>query len=179
MKYDTIAYQTVEYRGEDNLNKEVKRNAPYRCTRRDAWLSHGYYFWDQDIERAKQWGESSYAGKYVVVEYEMTCNNILDLVGSRRHQEEFKQLIALAKTELKLENIPVSKVIQFLRKRNNDCKGIFEYDSIKAQDHPNRDMVRFVDASPCRMDLNSRMQICIFKQQNLNISRKEIVKVHQ
>lgn len=179
MKYDTIAYQTVEYRGEDNLENEVKLNAPYMCTKRNAWLSYGFYFWDQDIERAKQWGASSYAGRYIVVEYEMTCNNILDLVGSRLHQEEFKQLIALAKVELKLENVSVSKVIQFLRKRNREYKGIFEYDSIKAQDHPSRDMVHFVDTSPCRMDLNPRMQICIFKEQNLNISRKEIVQVHQ
>lgn len=179
MKYKTIAYQTVGYRGEDNLNNEVKPNAPYMCTKRNAWLSYGFYFWDQDIERAEQWGRLSYAGKYIVIEYTLTCNNILDLVGSRHHQEEFKQLIDLAKTELKLDDIPVSKVIQFLRKRNREYKGIFEYDSIKAQDHPNRDMVRYIDGSLCGMDLNSRIQICIFEKRNLNISRKRIGKVHQ
>ena len=50
----TILYQTVD----DRRNiKYVLENAPFKCTRNDAWLGEGYYFWDTFINFAHWWGE--------------------------------------------------------------------------------------------------------------------------
>ena len=39
-------YHTVEDR--DNPD-EIEADGPFKCTRGDAWLGPGYYFWDSKI----------------------------------------------------------------------------------------------------------------------------------
>ena len=40
-----IGYHTLEDRGNP---KEILESGPKQCFRADAWLGHGYYFWDTD-----------------------------------------------------------------------------------------------------------------------------------
>ncbi|MBK9689303.1 MAG: hypothetical protein IPO65_16695 [Saprospiraceae bacterium] len=46
-------YQTLENRGNQDY---VENNGPFLCSRNNAWLGNGYYFWDSFIENAHWWG---------------------------------------------------------------------------------------------------------------------------
>ncbi len=50
------------------------------------FLGEGYYFWDDNIHRAHNWGKSHYKGKYLILEasLELKGSSFLDLAGSRR-----------------------------------------------------------------------------------------------
>ncbi len=60
--------------------------SPCICTREDAWLGDGYYFW-RDITDAEHWGEKSKrkTGCYEIYQAEINCNNVLDTVFNEEH----------------------------------------------------------------------------------------------
>lgn len=59
------------------------------------FLGDGYYFWDDNIEMAKRWGERQYKGKYKILEcpLELKGENFLDLVGSRKDLRDFVTIL--------------------------------------------------------------------------------------
>ena len=132
-------YQTVEDRGDRDA---VEADGPFLCTRADAWLGHGYYFWDSDVDRAHDWGRFAYwkfKKQYMIGQCELAINegreeNCFDLLGVVAHK---KEIIALAERLLKTgnfdspEQITVPKIIEFM-KRN----GLFPYRAIRAADYP-------------------------------------------
>lgn len=74
-----ICYHTQEHR-------TPKLNKPVKCTRDDAWLGDGYYFWD-DLDDARKWGITSKkrTGQYEVYKSRVNCENILDTVFNEEH----------------------------------------------------------------------------------------------
>jgi hypothetical protein len=46
-------------------------NAPFECEHKDAWLGKGYYFWDNSIHRAHDWGRNAYKGRYFFVQSQL------------------------------------------------------------------------------------------------------------
>ncbi len=82
---EIIAHHTCEARGS---SEEVLEKAPFKSEVRDEYfpfLGEGYYFWDNNLELAKKWGEKRYRNFYYVVEFILVIdeNKILDLVGNR------------------------------------------------------------------------------------------------
>jgi hypothetical protein len=67
---------------------------PVLCTRRDAWLGHAYYFWN-DIYDANVWGTKSKrrTGQYEVYKGVIESENILDTVFSEDGYQFFLQTI--------------------------------------------------------------------------------------
>ena len=62
--------------------------------KRDSYCGSGYYFWENNIDQAKFWGEFKYSRKQIeYCIYETTMNfdgktgKVLNLVGNRRHLE--------------------------------------------------------------------------------------------
>lgn len=175
MNYSTIGHHTVEDR--DNIDY-IENHAPFKCSNRRAWLSYGYYFWEQDLERAIEWGKKNYLNGYVIIECQLDCLNLFDLVGNRNHQKELIELSKILKDyfpELSSKKQPISKIISLLRTIEQRKKGIFSYNSIKAQDHPNRNLYKFVDNRNEVMDLNPRIQICLFEKSDVLLPFRRIV----
>lgn len=121
-------YHTLEYRGN---NEEVLEHGPYNCDREDAWLSPGYYFWEDSIKAAHYWGTNRLKKPYVIFQAECYLDekNCFDLVGSVPHRDEFHRLYTeLLKAKLITKDTTVGHIIDFLRKTNN-----FQYPSSRIE----------------------------------------------
>ena len=126
---------------DENGLEYIERNAPFRSTRKSPFLGSGYYFWDNHIELARFWGESQYKGRYVVCEmdFHVTEESFLDLVGSREDQIHFKNLINLYSNfefGSDLSGEPIGKIITIFNKvaMRPGFKDFFPYKVIRAVD---------------------------------------------
>lgn len=161
----TIGYHTLEDR---NNVDHIEEWGPQQCTRINAWLGDGYYFWDGDIYWAHDWGKN-YSKGYLVFSGEILINeNTYDLVGNVLHKKEFYEVINIMKNEgyLKsLQNVTVAKVIEYLKRYIG-----FEYNSIRAADYPRSAFkVSFGGKNGEFMYLNERVQICLITKKNLSL----------
>jgi hypothetical protein len=162
----TVGYHTLEDR---NNFDQIEERGPQKCTRNNAWLGSGYYFWDRDIDMAHHWGKQSYPNGYVVFEGEIKIDeNTYDLLGNTMHKNEFKQVLAELKKSNHHKNpekITVGVIIEYL-KRNAG----FLYNSIRAASETNNPII--VDFGGTRgevMRLNDRVQICLITKINLSL----------
>ena len=178
---ETFGYNTLE----DRKNpEEVQNNGPFICTRANAWLGHGYYFWEQDLERAHDWGRIAYSKSYMICQADLNLPKILDLLGNIAHRKYFKELISYLQSNFdafkgESKNIAIGHAIHFLRKINSrpKYKGVFDYDSVRAEDFPQKgsNKLPFAYGRPETFDLNSRVQICVFNKDLGNISHYKLV----
>ena len=154
----TILYQTVD----DKRNtKYVLENAPFKCTRHDAWLGEGYYFWDTFIDLAHWWGKKSYGDKYMICK--TTCqyneDDILDLVGNTEQLDEVRKYTILLQ-ERKGCRLKVNAVLKFMKSRPS-----FKYKAIRANainSYNNRDnRISFIDKNKAYLDLMPPIQFCV------------------
>ena len=185
--HQTHGYHTV--RDTDNADW-IEANAPFKCTRSDAWLSPGYYFWEKDPERAHQWGRFAYiegeqAEGYVILRAELTLSNMLDLVGDPEHQRQMQEFVDVMRQEdpnwqKGREDPPLGKVIALMRHRASKTRPeLFPYNSVKAQDHPKPYNYSFVrrnrKSQDNFIDLNPRIQICVFEKSAATLHSVRIV----
>ena len=124
-----ILYQTVANKDKDN----IQDMAPFKCTRDDAWLGDGYYFWDTFIELAHQWGICAHKNNYIICQTHIKCHaeEILDLVGNTIQIKDLRDItLQLEKTYHKRLTVPF--IMQYLRKRL-----VFPYKAIRIQSQNN------------------------------------------
>jgi len=156
------AYQTLEDKGSIDY---VEDNGPFKCTRSDAWLGYGYYFWDTKIDWAFNWGKNSYKAKgvnFIIGECELILDETcFDLVGSVEHQSAFVEVLNLMKTHPVTKganNLNVPNVITYMKK-----KKLFNYKAIRASDmsYSNNVRVFFTKRKKEFTILNPRVQVCV------------------
>ncbi|WP_150452456.1 hypothetical protein [Arenibacter lacus] len=171
-------YQTLEDR--DNADY-IEDNGPFQCSRKNAWLGNGYYFWDTFIENAHWWGGLLYDDKYVITEakIDFCISTCFDLVGSAKHMLEFENLIELMKEKgLVTEKTTVARVISFVK----DTLQIFQYDAVRVYGIQSRS----VDTTPSYrmnfelgktqyLDFKPAIQICIYRTKPMNFRDYQIV----
>ena len=117
---------------------------PVLCTRKDAWLGHGYYFWD-DISDADGWGSSSKnrTGRYEVYVGLIDSENILDTVFSEHDYQFFLTAIKRVIDDCKSKSgrnpsiVDVCSYIMYVAKWNTVMDGVLFSDS------PNTEITRF------------------------------------
>lgn len=121
-----VLYQTLGDRGNTN---DVERCAPYECTREDAWLGRGFYFWDTFIELAHLWGKCSYKNNYYICSVRCEYNNddILDLVGNTEQISDLRRIATLLEAVYG-KPLTIPFVIAYLR-----SKTTFTYKMIRAE----------------------------------------------
>lgn len=170
------AYQTLEDR--DNID-EIETDGPYICTRRDAWLGTGYYFWDSNMDWAISWGENSYLRfqkEYVIgrcwIDLSQKC---FDLLGNVAHQLELKEVIEVMKNSGKIrqgQRLIMPNIIEFL-KRNE----IFPYKSIRIGDNNETIQIHFNDQKRKReyMLINQRVQICVIERKDVILQPFDVI----
>jgi len=66
--------------------RKIPLTLPCKCTRDDAWLGDGYYFW-YDQDDADRWGRNSKkkTGSFEIYRSEVDCSNVLDTVFNEEH----------------------------------------------------------------------------------------------
>jgi hypothetical protein len=167
-----LGYHTLENR--DNVDV-IEPSGPIRCTTKAAWLGHGFYFWDSDINWAHKFGRSRYYEDYMIFEAEIVVNqDTYDLFGNVAHIMEFREACQILKESGHVKNwdeIHVAHVLEYLKKLKR-----FHYNSIRAADNPdNQNIIYFGGKRNEFMYLNARVQICLVNKTNLSLSSFRVV----
>lgn len=161
----------------------VEEFGPFKCTKANAWLGYGYYFWDSHIELGHWWGDVAYGKNYIIckanVIIDKTC---LDLHGNGIHRNEFKAVckeIINAGISTK-HNLLVPQVIEFLKRKN-----LFKYEAIRALGTNSVSgtltdtyiiyRLRFIRNSNTFMDLQPPVQVCLLSKTALSLQNYRIV----
>lgn len=151
-------YQTLEDRGNP---REVEHHGPYECTRRDAWLGDGFYFWDSFINLARSWGEKSYHGRYMIclMVFPYIRKKIFDLTGEDAEQlNDFRSYYKEFKKSGKKYTVP--GVIEHMKRHAGLAD---DYIAIRARDsRQSGPRIFFRDFFPEYLELEPRIQICFF-----------------
>lgn len=168
------AYQTLEDRGDIDY---VENNGPFKCTRHDAWLGHGYYFWDTEIKWAFNWGKKSYKEKgsdYIIGECQLKIDsNCFDLVGNVSHQNAFAEVMEVFLEDEKSSSVNdkiVPNLITFMKRKN-----IFDYSAIRASDVNKPFKIYFTNRKKEFLILNPRVQICVINLRSVFLAPFKIV----
>jgi hypothetical protein len=161
----------------------IEDYGPFKCSKSNAWLGHGYYFWDSHIQLGHWWGDTLYGNNYVICKASATIDkSCLDLHGNGGHRNEFQsvcQEIINAGISTK-DNLLIPQVIEFLKR-----KGLFNYEAIRAlgtnsikgtlTDNYIIYRLRFVRTSVTYMDLQPPVQVCLIHKTALSLQNYRIV----
>lgn len=150
----TIGHHTCENNGTDEF---ILNSAPFlsswielpnveqnRSKQKRPFLGTGYYYWDDNLEYAKWWGEKHYGNSYCIVESELELKGeeFLDLVGNRGHMKLLIELInniqnsgAQIKADMSNGRVSLGKYIQLFKAFNNKKPGLFPFKVIRAVYH--------------------------------------------
>lgn len=159
-------FQTLQQRY--NVD-EVEAHGPYRCNRKDTWLSEGYYFWEH-VDLAHAWGQSSHRGEYIIgslcIKYEE--DELLDLLDSAT-LSSFGEVYDMLCEEYKREEITVAFVIKFLREKANvswkAARGVFDKSfNVSKFPYLNKSIPVSRGRYVQRLNLRQPTQWCIFER---------------
>jgi len=182
----TIGHHTCKADGGTDF---VLKNAPFRSLKKRGgdfpFLGEGYYFWDNNIERAHIWGKQRYNKKYYILEcgIELTGDTFLDLVGNRADMIWFSYLYHKLSAEFdKGQHWHIGDFIELLKKLHigNQYKGIFPWKIIRVVDlaktgHVKQDPLKFVHQKRNYTDLSPIIVICIYDIRELLLSNKVLI----
>lgn len=165
------AYQTLEDRENPD---EIESNGPYKCRSSNAWLGIGYYFWDSNVQWAHEWGEKSYSNDYIICEAGIVVDeSCFDLVGNISHQIELIEIIGEFKRSGYLSDkgtVYLGQLIQLMKNH-----GVFEYNSIRANDNKKAFNLMFTKNNREGTTLLRRTQICLVDKTNLILRTFRII----
>lgn len=160
----------------------LQKNAPFRSVsgKNDSalYLGDGFYFWDDNIERAHQWGKVHYKGDYSILEYPILLKgtDYLDLVGSRQDLKTFSML--MGKVRKRQSDATISQCITVLQKMEESKPGLFPYKAIRVMDVSSKGntLETFVKEKRGRMPMNPCYIICVYAKDLIPIREAHIVE---
>jgi hypothetical protein len=172
-------YQTLEDR--DNP-EEIERDGPYKCERSDAWLGHGYYFWEGHLELAHFWGATNF-DSYVICKADATLDHTCwDLHNNAELRIEFYEVCkTMVRSGLaNKEELLVSQVIEFYKSKGqfkSSSIRMLGMDSVKNKKENNAFIRRlgFKKNKFQYFDLLPPIQICLIKKNALSLQNFLIV----
>lgn len=145
---------------------------PCICSRDDAWLGEGYYFW-LDLNDAEQWGENSKrrTGKYCIYHADIDFTAILDTVFNEEHYYFWLQQIEkVALKMIKKTNIkPTLKELNDYLKERGTWNGVT---GIQFHDLPQSEHYSLVFITkkprPLTFPYKKRIQVVVFDTEIIN-----------
>ena len=172
-----FVYQTLE--DKDNPD-EVENSGPFLCSRKDAWLGEGYYFWESFLNNAHWWGKSTYPNGYIIckaayVEDEDKC---LDLTKAEGIQV-FNEVIPLMQAEgiYVPEETTVARIIMYLRQIGHFAWDAAKVAAVNTKQRESEFNTRAIFKSkyPAYIDLCPAIQICFYSKTALQLSGYKII----
>lgn len=183
---EIIGHHTCSKEGGE---EKVLRDAPFKSRSIKGknyipFLGAGYYFWEDNIEAAKYWGQSHYADTFFILEFDVAFENdkYLDLVGSRKHLMYFQKLQQwLIQKKHCSASASLGEIVEKLKILSTQQKGIFPFKIIRAIDATSRvkdsEKVYFQRNQPNFLNMNPKFVVCIWNLEEVNLySRKIIIK---
>lgn len=158
-------FQTVK--DLDNVDR-LEQQGPIFCDSNSAWLGHGYYFWDSEIELAHWWGEVhclNYGYDYLILKssYDKWSDSLFDLYDNAAHRRDMVTALNIAKERTNKRYITVPYLIEILKKSKNFC-----YRAIRAKFDNSINAGNLIDYRPfanknskSKLDLYPAIQICV------------------
>lgn len=178
--YKKTLYQTLKGSGSREM---IESNGPFECTRSDAWLGCGCYFWETFIEYAHWWGEKSHEGSYIICQTDLSIpkDSLYDLEDSDTLQEFRKIKSELEKTypgkELKLsfvlEYCKRIKVIEHKAIRARFI-GAFNESAKKNDGH----YIKPEGPYNARLDTMPQIQVCIIDRSCVRKDKDNYKVIH-
>lgn len=168
-QYKTTGFHTISNKGR---NEDHIKNGPYKCSREDAWLTEGYYYWEKNLNQAKHWGKCSHNNSYKVIKSDLILDKMFDLIGDCEHLEIFNSILNKLNERTKYNNISNSVSVQ------DGIKYIKTYifkdlDAIRSKHFQKQSLKKFVSNKKEKVDLSNAFQICVFVKDK--ISNTEIL----
>lgn len=172
-------YQTLD----DKENADyVEEQGPFKCTRSDAWLGHGYYLWETYINLAHFWGQKNYDSYIVCKGYLTIDESCYDLYNNSNHRLEFeemcKELVSAGIS--RWDKMLVAHVIEFLKR-----KGKFKYKAIRvlgtdsiSNNTENKSFISrilFRFGKKAYFDMMPQIQICLIEKKALSLQDFSVV----
>lgn len=175
-------YQTLRYLDNNDI---VLKEGPYKCVKDNAWLGHGYYFWEDSLKPAKYWGEKFHDNKYIV--FKGTCNideeNCFHLYGSVKHMELLEEAIKkiLELGEL-YSNVTVPHIINFLQMCGQfpfyaskaETSSAFDKSAYLTEDDFKEDVIFNKRLNISKVKLHLAVQVCIYDLEKIGFKTLEI-----
>lgn len=179
-------YQTLKYRAN---NQQVLKEGPYKCTQDNAWLGHGYYFWEDSLRPAKYWGKLFCDNKYIVCGGLLDINekNCLDFIGNIKHEEFVLNAISQIKELGELtENFTIPWLIHTLQKIGSfpfyaaraDTTDAFDPKHYLTEEDFKEEIIFNKKHSKSIVRLNRVFQICIYDLNEVDFALIDIVFEH-
>lgn len=167
-------YQTTEDRGNRN---EVQSKGPFQCSRADAWLGEGCYYWETFKYYAHWWGRTAYDNHYFIAESKLRIDRseLYDLEDSETLLE-FEECIHALKDGHEDLRISVSGALEYLRKNNLLKPKAIRARGTRPKSPPKKGRyIPFV--SPCEsyLDIYPQIQICIVDRSLIGINNYTII----
>lgn len=162
----------------DNDNPDyIERNGPFKCEKENAWLGHGYYFWEDYINNAHWWGRSSYNGNYVICQTisEYDHDKCLDLTN-KINLDDFKEIAKyLYSKEIADGTLTFPEILEKLKN-----KGVYTQKIIKIRSEYTKKFnpdtsIRFNIGKSQFIDLEPPIQICFSDKPSIKIKQFKIV----
>ncbi len=115
-----------------NNPDEIEQKGPFVCSRKDAWLGEGYYFWEHYIDLAHWWGQFSLSNNYVVCRSycDATYPDTFDLHNNPEHLTLIKTLSEALAKEYPGKLITVNFVLEMLKSHSDFAK---DFKAIRAK----------------------------------------------
>lgn len=167
-----ILYQTLEDRSNP---EEVEQHGPYRCTRSNAWLGSGYYFWHQFIDLAHWWGRNSYPDTYMICRQTGDIDGnpeVLDLYADLVLRDTIREYVSKMKNAYNQKTMTVRTVLEHMKKIGalDDYKAV----RIEGVNSTNRDKflqkqkLKFNPDGGQYYDMIPPIQVCVYDKSVLN-----------
>lgn len=165
-------FQTVK--DLDNVD-QLEQQGPIFCDSNSAWLGHGYYFWDSEIDLAHWWGKvhCQYNGyDYLILKssYDKLSDCLFDLYDNVEHRRDLRQAYAIAKLNTKKDKCTMPYLIEVLKKSKH-----FKYDAIRAEFKGAINIGELTEYRPVAgdkkgsyVDLYPAVQICVLHKRFLS-----------
>lgn len=175
-------YQTLRYL--DN-NEIVLKEGPYKCVRDNAWLGHGYYFWEDSLRPAKYWGEKFHDSKYIVLKGECHIDedNCFHIYGSVKHNEFLEEAIKQIKEldELKSQ-VTIPHVIHYLQSCGQfpfyasraETSKAFDKNAYLTEDDFKEEVIFNNRLTASTVQLHIVIQLCIYDLEKIGFKTIEI-----
>ena len=155
---------------EEDMLESVEDEKKAEANKKLQFLGEGYYFWDNNINRAHRWGKSHYQGKYLIMEVPLCLQGdcFLDLVGSREDLMEFVEVLKEVLKEM--PDLKIGSFFHMMQTMEKYEPGAWPYSVIRALNvKKNANKISFNHIQGSEMLLNPEMIICFYDKNELNL----------
>lgn len=149
------------------------------------FLGEGYYYWEENIEVAHNWGKRHYKSNYNIVQYKnctIPQSDVLDFLN-RRDLKYFKNLIEIyTKRRPESKKWFIANWIEFFKKLQRENLENFPFKYFRAdENHPD---IRINNEMKGKNDFNATgyyafldplIILCAMNKCNLNCESKEVI----